>query len=393
MNAQNIASLVEEMTPVTIETRRDLHRNPELGFEEVRTAGIVAGRLRKLGLDVTTGVGVTGVTAMLDTGRPGRTVLVRADMDALPVHEERQTEYRSNVNGKMHACGHDGHTAVLLAVAEILVRRREQLSGKVLFIFQPAEELVAGAAAMLQDGVLQGIQVDAAIGLHLSSNHDTGKVAVAPGPSMAATDSFKVELKGRGGHAGYPHQTIDTVVMAAQAITGLQTLVSRETSPLENAVITVASVNGGNSHNIIPEEVELKGTMRTFGNELRERLRKRLPEYLEAIASANGGSAQTSWVGGAPALVNDPERTRIFEQVAVEALGAENVLELEPVMGSEDMALWLQAAPGVFFWVGARDTSRGIDRPHHHPEFDVDEASIPIAINLLVRGVERFLQE
>ena len=394
MNMTDIRQLAQQLAPEAIATRRDLHRHPELAFEEVRTAGIVADRLKALDrLSITTGVGVTGVVAELDTGRPGRTVLVRADMDALPVHEERDSDYRSTVAGKMHACGHDGHTAVLLAVAEILVHRREELAGgKVIFIFQPAEEVGKGAAAMLAEGVLQGVPVDSSIGLHLSSNHEVGKVAVSPGPSMAATDSFTVTFTGRGGHAGYPHQNVDTVVLAAQAITGLQTLVSRETSPLEQAVISIASVNGGNSHNIIPSKVELRGTMRTFGDDLRARLVARLPEFLSDLAKAYGGSLEIDWVSSAPAVVNDPQRTREFQKVAAEALGADNVIELEPVMGSEDMSLWLRAAPGVFFWVGARNEERGFDKAHHHPEFDIDEDSIETAILLLASGVERFLQ-
>lgn len=388
-----LQALVEEVAPEAVALRRDLHMHPELGFEEVRTSGIVADRLRELGLEVRTGIGRTGVVGVLDTGRPGRTVLARADMDALPVHEQRDSPYRSTVDGKMHACGHDGHTAVLLAVAEILVRRSDRLHGKVLFVFQPAEEIVAGAAAMLEDGVLQGVRVDAAIGLHLSSNHRTGTVAVSPGPSMAATDSFLVRLSGRGGHAGFPHQTVDTVVLAAHAITGLQTLVSRETSPLDQAVISVASVNGGNSHNVLPDSVELKGTMRTFTDAVRERLRQRLPEFLSGLAGTFGGASELKWVSGAPALINDPEKTATFREVAAATVGADNVLDLEPVMGAEDMSLWLRAAPGTFFWVGARNESIKADKPHHHPEFDIDEAAIPLAITLLARGVERFLQD
>src|SRR5690625_1054712 len=392
METDNLRELIGQLAEKTVATRRDLHRHPETAFEEVRTAGIVAERLRELGLPVTTGVGRTGVTAELDTGRPGRTVLVRADMDALPVHEERESEYRSTVPGKMHACGHDGHTAILLSAAELLVARQEQLTGRVLFIFQPAEEVVGGAAAMLADGVLQGIPVDASIGLHLSSDWDTGTVAVAAGPTMAATDSFTVTLTGRGGHAGYPHQNVDTIVLAAQAVSGLQTLVARETAPHEQAVVSITTIRGGDSHNIIPETVELRGTLRTFGTDVRERLKERLPGYFSSVAAAFRGSAALEWVSGAPALVNDPERTAAFREVAVSVLGEENVLEMEPVMGSEDMALWLRAAPGVFFWVGARNEERGIDRPHHHPEFDVDEEAFPVALELLVRGIERFLR-
>lgn len=393
MTSDSLKELIARLVPLTVETRRDLHRHPETAFEEVRTAGIVAERLQALGLPVRTGVGGTGVVAELDTGRPGRTVLVRADMDALPVHETRESPYRSTVPGKMHACGHDGHTAILLSVAEILKAREEQLAGRVLFIFQPAEEVVGGAAAMLGDGVLQGVPVDAAIGLHLSADFDTGTVAVSPGPTMAATDSFTVILRGRGGHAGYPQQNVDTVVLAAQAVSGLQTLVAREVSPLDSAVVSITTIRGGDSHNIIPETVELRGTLRTFGDDVRENLRARLPEYLTAVAAAFRGTAELSWVSSAPALVNDPALTARFRDVAAGVVGEDKIMEAGQVMGSEDMALWLRAAPGVFFWVGARNRSLGIDRPHHHPEFDVDEASFPLAMELLTLGIEKFLRE
>lgn len=393
MQQDAISEAARRLAGETAATRRDFHRHPEIAFEEVRTAGIVAERLRELGLEPRTGVGRTGVIAVLDTGRPGRTVLARADMDALPVHEERESEYRSLTDGRMHACGHDGHTAVLLSVARLLVERADQLSGRVVFVFQPAEEIVGGAIAMLEDGALQGIAVDASIGLHLSSNLDTGVVGLRAGPAMAATDSYLINIHGHGGHAAQPHQTVDPVMIAAQVVTNLQTLVSRETDPLDQSVISITSIHGGNSHNVIPETVELKGTLRTFDADTRTRLRERLPEVVEGIARLHRGSSELAWRSSSPAVVNDAARTAAFAELASGVVGPENVQEMAPIMGGDDMALWLQAAPGVYFFVGARDSSRGIDQPHHHPQFDIDEAALPVAVELLARGVELFLNE
>ena len=387
----NLFTTLDSLNEEIISIRRHLHKHPELSFEEVETPKYIADFHEQLGHEVKTGVGGNGVLAYLKGNHEGPTVALRADFDALPIHEETDLEFQSVNDGVMHACGHDGHTAILLSVAEILTARRERLSGRVLFMFQPAEEIVAGAAAMLEDGILQGVEVDAAIGLHLSSDWDTGTVAVSAGETMAATDSFTVTVTGRGGHAGFPHQNIDTVVLAAQAVTGLQTLVAREVSPLDSAVISVTAINGGDSHNIIPETVELRGTMRTFGDALRERLRSRLVEYFSSMAAVSGGTAELEWVSSAPALFNDPEKTAEFREVVTAVAGDGNVVEMQPVMGSEDMALWLRAAPGVFFWVGARNRERGIDSPHHHPEFDLDEDSFPLAMELLTRGIERFL--
>ncbi len=393
MPDNDISKRASDISAQAIEWRRDFHRHPEIAFEEVRTAGIIAEHLRSLGLEPRTGVGKTGVVAVLDTGRPGRTVLARADIDALPVTEETEHDYRSTIDGRMHACGHDGHTAVLMSVASLLVARRDQLSGKVVFVFQPAEEIVGGAAAMLADGALDGLTVDASIGLHLSSNHDTGKVALVAGPAMAATDSWLVHVHGHGGHAASPHQTVDPIVIASQAITMLQTLVSRETDPQDSSVISVTSIHAGNSHNVIPEVVEIKGTLRTFDADTRARLRERLPAVFDGIAVAQGGSSTLQWVSNSPAVVNDAARTQQFSRIAAGVLGQENVLGMVPIMGGDDMALWLQEAAGTYFFVGARNASPDTAYPHHHPRFDIDEASLPIAIELLAKGVEEFLRE
>ncbi len=374
----------------TVAVRRDLHQHPELAFEEHRTMKVIAARLRELGLEPRVGVGGTGVVALFDSGRPGPTVLARADMDALPVGEENDVDYRSSVADKMHACGHDGHVAVLLSVAEIVVGGSEKLMGKVLFVFQPAEEIVRGAAAMLADGALDGVEVDEVLGLHLSSNDPVGTVTVKAGPAMAATDSFRLVLKGRGGHAAYPHACIDPIVAGSQLVGLLQTLVSRETDPLDQSVISITSFHGGTAYNIIPEEVELKGTLRTFDDATRARLRARILEVSELLGQAQRVTVKAEWSEGTPAVVNDAESAARLRAVAESVLGAENVREQVPIMGGDDMALWLAQAKGCYFFVG---TSGGeaTSFAHHHPRFDVDERGLEVAVAVFAAGVVSLL--
>jgi amidohydrolase len=385
----DIKRAAEALKDETIELRRDFHQHPEIAFEEVRTSGIIAGRLKELGLEVRAGVGKTGVVGVLDSGRPGRTVLVRADIDALPVQEENETPYRSQVEGKMHACAHDGHAAVALSTAKLL--SQEDFAGKLVFIFQPAEEIVRGAEAMLKDGALEGLRPDASIGLHLSSNYPTGTVAVRAGPAMAAADVFRLVVRGEGGHASQPHRTVDPILIASSIVTSLQSLVSRETDPVEQAVISITSIHGGTAYNIIPEEVELKGTLRTFKAEVRERLRGRIRELAGGVAATLRGNLEMDWIPGSPTVVNDDGMTERLRVVAASALGQDQVIEAPPIMGGDDMALWLERAPGCYFFVGARNDERGIDKPHHHPRFDIDEAALPTAVEILSRGALDFL--
>ena len=376
----------------TVAQRRDFHQHPETAFEEVRTAGIIAERLEALGLGVRRGVGRTGVVAVLEGTAPGRTVLARADIDALPIHDEKTVPYRSQVPGKMHACGHDGHAAVLLSVAELLTGMRDALRGRVVFVFQPAEETVGGAEVMLQDGALDGVTPDAAIGLHLSSEYPVGTVRLRAGPSMAATDSFRVVLHGSGGHAAKPHLCVDPVVMAARLVGTLQTLVARETDPEDSAVVSVTSVHGGTAYNIIPEAVELKGTLRTFVPATREVLKGRLETLCRAEAELARGHAAFEWIDSSPAVVNDPVMTARLRRVAESVVGPENVGESDRTMGGDDMSVWLQQAPGCYFFVGGRNPELGADRPHHHPRFDLDERSLGVAVETLALGVLDFLE-
>src|SRR6516164_2125288 len=287
----HLKSDIDELVPDLIAMRRDLHEHPELAFEEVRTSGIVAQRLQTMGLEVQTGIAKTGVVGLLRGGasKPGaKTIAIRADMDALPIHELNEIEYRSTIDGKMHACGHDGHTSILLAVADILNKRRAELNGNVKFVFQPAEERIGGAEPMIKEGAMQ--DVDGIIGLHLISDYPLGRVGVRSGPVFASADRFILTVKGKGGHAAMPETTVDPIVISAYIVTALQTLISRETSPFSPAVITIGIIQAGTAFNIIPESAEMNGTMRTFSADLRRKLVRRISEIANGIATAMGGS-------------------------------------------------------------------------------------------------------
>lgn len=389
-----LKSEIDELVPDLIATRRDLHEHPELAFEEVRTSSIVAGRLRSLGLEVQTGVAKTGVVGLLRGGAGGpdaKTIAIRADMDALPIHELNEVEYRSTVDGKMHACGHDGHTAIALAVADLLSKRRADLKGNVQFIFQPAEEQIGGAEPMVKEGAVE--QVDGIIGLHLFSGYPLGKVGVRSGPVFASADKITLTVRGKGGHAASPHLAVDPIVVSAQIITALQTLVSRETSPFDPSVLTIAMLRAGTAFNIIPEMVEMSGTMRAFSPEQRAHLQRRITEVAGGIATAMGATCEVETCDGCPPCINDPAMTEIVRQAAVEAVGTEAVDQSQQVMttGSDDMSYFLDAVPGCYFIVGMQNEEKGVKYPHHHPRFNIDEDMLPVATEVLTRAAIEFL--
>ncbi len=388
-----LKSDIDERVPDMVALRRDLHEHPELAFEEVRTSGIVAQRLRALGLEVQTGVAKTGVVGLLKGGasQPGaKTIAIRADMDALPIFEMNDIEYRSKVDGKMHACGHDGHTTIALAVADILSKRRAELNGNVKFIFQPAEETIGGAEPMVKEGAMDG--VDGVIGLHLISDYAVGRVGVRAGTVFASADKFIATVRGKGGHAAMPETAVDPIVTAAYIITALQTLISRETSPFSPTVITVGKLQAGTAFNIIPETAELHGTMRAFSHEHREKMIRRISEVATGVASAMGATCEISFFDGCLPCTNDATMTELVHKVAVEAVGADKVDEGEEVMttGSDDMAYFLQAVPGCYFIVGANNAEKGASYPHHHPRFNVDEDAMPIGVEVLTRAALEF---
>lgn len=381
-----VAALEREL----VATRRDLHRHPELGFEERRTGGLVAERLSALGIDVRTGIAGTGVVGVI-RGAGSRTVLLRADMDALPIQEESDHDYRSTVPGRMHACGHDGHTAILLGVARLL--QSDPPPGTVVLAFQPAEEKPGGAKPMIEAGVLLDPPVDAALGLHLWTNLPVGTVGLNPGPMMAGAAEFRLTITGRGGHGALPHQAVDAVVVASHVVVALQTLVARETNPLDAAVVTVGSIHAGTTFNVIAEQAVLEGTVRAFDDAVRETLRDRIAALAQGIAGALGAGAKLEWTPHYPATINDPRVAALVAREAEAVCGPANVFRDIRTMGAEDMAYFLRAVPGCFFFVGAANPERGITAPHHNPRFDIDEAALPIGAEILSRAARAFLAE
>ena len=394
--SDQLKSDIDELVPDMVAMRRDLHVHPELAFEEVRTSGIVAQRLRTMGLEVQTGIAKTGVVGLLRGGASkagAKTIAIRADMDALPIHEMNDIDYRSTIDDKMHACGHDGHTSILLAVADLLNKRREELTGNVKFVFQPAEERVGGADPMIKEGAMQG--VDGIIGLHLISDFPLGRVGVRAGAVFASADRFILTVKGKGGHAAMPETSVDPIVISAYIVTALQTLISRETSPLSPAVITIGKIQAGTAFNIIPESAEMHGTMRAFNSEHRDKLLRRISEISQGIATAMGGSCEIELFDGCPPCVNDAKMTDVVRDAAIAVVGEEDVDESEDVVSaaSDDMACFLEAVPGCYFVVGARNEEKEANYPHHHPRFNIDEDALPIGVEVLTRAAVDFLKK
>jgi amidohydrolase len=362
--------------------RRDFHKHPELGFREIRTGGIVAKELESLGIEVTKGVGKTGVVGLLEGAKPGPTLLLRFDMDALPITEDTGAEYTSQNPGVMHACGHDGHTAIGLTVARMLHQHRDELAGTIKLCFQPSEEgtngeEVGGNEMMIRDGVLDAPNVDMSLSLHLWNDKPLGWVAVAAGPVMAGAEIFTVKITGKGGHGAIPQQTIDPVVAAAQIINTLQTIVSRNVAPLETAVVSVTTVQAGTAFNVIPQTAELTGTIRTFDLSVRQKVVERFEQIARGVGEALGCRVEAEVQRMTPALVNNEAITSKVQDVARRVL-PESELETSGylTMGAEDMAFMQEKVPGCYFFVGSNDKSRHLDYGHHHPKFDFDEQAL-----------------
>ncbi|MGF1504637.1 MAG: M20 family metallopeptidase [Anaerolineae bacterium] len=382
---------VRPLKPAMVERRRDFHQHPELAFEEVRTAGIVAETLNGLGLEVQTGVGKTGVVGILEGAQDGPTLLIRADMDALPIHEETDADYASKTAGKMHACGHDGHTTIALTAARLLNDRRAAIKGRVKFVFQPAEEIGEGAEAMIADGALDNPRPDFSIGLHLWNDLPVGTVGVTAGPSMSAAARFTITVTGSGGHGAQPHKTVDPIVAAAQIVSALQAIVSRNTDPLEAAVVTVGAINGGEAFNVIPPTVTLKGTIRTYRPEVEAMVYRRVHEIAEGVGQAMGCTVDTSIASMTKAVNNHPEVSERVREVAERVVGAQNVRTDVRTMGSEDVSLFMDDIPGCYFFVGSANAEHGLDAPHHHPAFDIDEESLVIGAAMLAEVAASYL--
>ncbi len=365
-----------------VATRRDLHEHPELGFEEHRTAALVAARLRELGLEVHEGIGRTGVVGVLRGTRPGRTIMLRADMDALPIDEENDVPYRSGTPQTMHACGHDGHVAMLLGAARIVTGRKDEVAGTVCFLFQPAEEGKGGAKAMVADGVLERFGIERAYGLHLASAHPAGQVGLREGAFYASSDSIEITIEGKGGHGASPHLSIDPVYVAAQFVVAVQQVVSRNVDPIEPAVVTIGAIRGGTTHNVIPSRVRLLGTVRAFDAEVRAKMAERIERVLRGVCESSGATYAFEYLWRYPVTTNDAVQTQYVRALAERAVGADRVADVPKLMGAEDFSFFAERVPACFFTIGSNGGERSAF-PHHHARFDVDESALATGVAMM----------
>ena len=383
-----IRDIVERIEPALIEIRRDIHAHPELAFEEVRTAGVVARELQRLGIQHQTGVAKTGVVGLIEGGRPGKVLIIRADMDALPIHEQTGLAYASTIDGKMHACGHDIHTTTLLGVAAVLQQLAPQLAGTVKLVFQPAEEAIGGMKVMLQEGLLDGPKVDFALGFHNRPNSPAGEFTFTKGPGLAAADTFEITVHGKSGHAAQPHNSVDPIIAAAQLIGQLQTVVSREVNPMHPAVVTVGMINGGHAPNIIPDSVTFRGTVRTLHAPARDTAEAALARLCAGAEIGMRVRCDFSYRRGVPALVNDDA---VLEP-AVEAVRkqfGDVAREIGPSMGAEDFALLSQLVPS--FQLGVGSGAPGGTEGLHNSRYAPDEACIGLGVQALSRAALELL--
>lgn len=365
-----------------VAVRRDVHMHPETAFAEHRTAALVARRLRDLGYEVHEGIGKTGVVGVLDGNRPGRTIMLRADMDALPMTEEAQHAYRSLADGRMHACGHDGHVAVLLGASTLVAARREELAGRVCMVFQPAEEGAGGAKVMLDDGLFERFGIERAYGLHLSSRYPTGTLGFREGPIYASSDSIEIEIAGIGGHGAAPHDAVDPIYTAASFVTSVQQVISRQIDPLEPAVVTVGAIHGGTIHNVIPRTCTLLGTVRAFSEDVRDAMAERIERVLRACCDASGASYDFTYFDRYPVVVNDAGQTDYARRLAAAGFGDDRVVEPAMVMGAEDFAFYAERVPACFYTLGSNGGPQ-TSHPHHSSLFDLDEAALPTGVAMM----------
>jgi amidohydrolase len=390
LDAADLLNRADSIREQVISWRRHLHMHPELSFHEHKTSQFVFETLSAMpGLEVSRPT-ATSVMARLIGPLPGRTVAVRADMDALPITEENDVPYQSRVNGVMHACGHDGHTAIVLGLAQILAEHKDGVRGEVRFIFQHAEELAPGGAEEMVDaGVMDGVQQ--IIGLHLWASMPHGLIGLVPGPAMASPDTFHLTITGKGGHAAIPHETVDPIAVGAQIVSALQHIVSRNVDPLDNVVVSVTQFVAGTTFNVIPETAYLSGTVRTFDVALRTRVPQLMERIIAGITSAFGATFDFKYERGYRPVVNDPELTTRLTGLVEREFGATTLQPLRPSMGGEDFSAYQQKAPGVFAFVGAGNVEAGITFPHHHPRFQIDERSLDLGLRYLLLATRDLL--
>lgn len=393
-NIDYLSAVREEIRSLQIELvnwRRQIHQKPELGFQEQITAAFIHQQLTDWGIPHQTGVAKTGLVAVVEGRQPGPVLAIRADMDALPIQELNEVPYRSQHDGKMHACGHDGHVAIALGAAYYLNQHREAFAGTVKFIFQPAEEGPGGAKPMIEAGVLSNPEVDAVIGLHLWNNLPLGQIGVRTGPLMAATEFFHCKIQGRGGHGAIPHQTVDSIVVGAQVVNAIQTIVSRNINPLESAVVTLGEFKAGSAVNVIADSAYLSGTVRYFNPTYYDLIPQRLEQIIAGVCQSHGASYDLDYRRLYPPVVNDADIADLVRSVALSVV--ETPVGVVPdcrTMGGEDMSFFLEEKPGCYFFLGAANAARDLAYPHHHPRFDFDETALGIGVEMFVRCVEKF---
>ncbi|MEN9259806.1 MAG: M20 family metallopeptidase [Thermostichus sp. HHBFW_bins_43] len=390
MPLPSLRPAVQALQPELVTWRRHIHKYPELGFREEQTAAYISQRLKSWGIPHQTGIAHTGIVAIIEGEQPGPTLALRADMDALPIEEANEVEYRSCLPNTMHACGHDGHTAIAMGTAKLLQQHRQHLRGRVKVIFQPAEEGPGGAKPMLEAGVLKNPDVEGILGLHLWNNRPLGSIGVKSGPSMAFADRFQIQVIGRGGHAAIPHQTVDAIVVGSQIVSALQTIVSRNVDPMLPAVVTVGRFRAGDAFNVIAPSAEIWGTVRSFHPEVAELIPKRIEEIVAGICQAHGATYEFQFERRYPAVHNDPAMTALVEKSVRQVFGSEAVIIPEMTMGGEDVSFFMNEVPGCYFFVGSANSEKGLDYPHHHPRFDFDEGALGIGVELFLRCIENY---
>ena len=387
-----IRSEIQNLQPSIVEWRRTLHQKPELGFQEQITAEFISQKLESWGIAHQTGIAKTGIVATIRGKSPGKVLAIRADMDALPIQEANEVEYKSQHDGKMHACGHDGHTAIALATAYYLSQHRD-FSGTVKIIFQPAEEGPGGAKPMIEEGVLKNPDVDAIIGLHLWNNLPLGTVGVRSGALMAAVECFRLTILGKGGHGAMPDQTVDSIIVASQIVNALQTIVSRNVKPLDSAVVTVGELHAGTALNVIADTARMSGTIRYFSPELETLIGQRLKAIVAGVCQMHGAKYELNHWQLYPPTINDSAIAELVKSVAAEVV--ETPVGVVPecqTMGGEDMSFFLQQVPGCYFFLGSANPEKGLAYPHHHPRFDFDETALGMGVEMFVRCVEKYLK-
>ncbi|MBD1940814.1 amidohydrolase [Coleofasciculus sp. FACHB-712] len=391
VDSSRIRPKIQALQPMLVELRRRLHQRPELGFREHLTAELVSQKLQEWGIEHETGIANTGIVATITGNKPGKVLAIRADMDALPIQEENDVPYRSQHDGVMHACGHDGHAAIALSTAYYLSEHRDDFAGTVKIIFQPAEEGPGGAKPMIEAGVLQNPQVDGIIGLHLWNNLPLGTVGVRTGALMAATEGFRCTIQGKGGHGAIPHQTVDSILVSAHIVTALQTIVARNVSPLESAVVTVGELHAGKALNVIADTAFLTGTVRYFNPVLGELIPQRIEQIIAGICQSHGATYQLDYKRLYPPVINDAKMAELVRSVAEGVV--ETPIGIVPecqTMGGEDMSFFLQAVPGCYFFLGSANVEKELAYPHHHPRFNFDETALEMGVEIFVRCVEIF---